>query len=72
MAQLLQLRVPVQAVPVDRSTTLQPYLVDYGAFRAKPEADPQPDIHAHFSSRINRWADICPVLSDYAVARCFV
>jgi len=50
---------------------LQPYLVDYGPFRAIPEADPQPDTYAYFSKGVDPRLGICPVLSAYAVARCF-
>jgi len=67
----LQLRLPIQGVPVDRSEIPHPYMVDYGPFRAIPEAAPQPDIHAYFSSQVDPRLGICPVLSAYTVARCF-
>jgi len=66
-----QLRLPVQAGSINRSKALPPFLVDYGPFRAVPEADPVPDIHAYFSSQADPRTGICSVLSDYAVARCF-
>ncbi len=66
-----KLRLPTQGVPVSRSEILHPYMVDYGPFRAIPEADPQPDNHAYFSSQADPRVGICSVLSAYAVARCF-
>ena len=67
----LQLRLPIQGA-VNRFDILRPYTVDYGPFRAVPEADPQPDSHAYFSSQVDQRLGICPVLSHYAVARCLL
>jgi hypothetical protein len=72
MEQKSQPRLPIQAVPVDRSIPPQPYMVDFGPFRAIPEADPRPDSQPYFSSRVDPRIAICSVLSRYAVGRCFV
>ena len=64
-------RLPIQGAPVNRSEVPRPFMVDYGPFRAIPEADPQPDIHAYFSSQVDSRLGICPVLSGYAIVRCF-
>jgi hypothetical protein len=66
----LQLRLPIQGA-VNRSDILRPYTVD-GPFRAVPDADPQPDSHAYFSSQVDEGLGICPVLSPYAVAQCLL
>jgi hypothetical protein len=65
-----QPRLPVQAVPVNRLDIPHPYLVDYGPFRAIPEADPQPDSHSYFSSEFDLRLGICTVLSPQSAGRC--
>jgi hypothetical protein len=67
----LQLPLPIQGVPVNRSEIPHPYMVDYGPFSAIPEASPRPDNHAYFSRQVDPRLSICQVLSGYAVARCF-
>jgi hypothetical protein len=64
-------RLPIQALPIDRSKTLQPYLINYGAVSATPEADPQPDKDGFFSPQADPQVGICGLLSSYALIRCF-
>jgi hypothetical protein len=70
MTGMQQLRLPIQAAPVNRSDIPQPFLVDFGPFKIIPEVDPQPDPHSYFSSEVDSRIAICPVLSAYAVAGC--
>lgn len=75
-----RLRLPGQAKPVNRSKVLQPFTVPYQV-GANPDgspimnyveqAAPFPDRQDPFSDRVDQRLGVCPVLSSYAVARCF-
>jgi hypothetical protein len=70
-----QLRLPIQALPVNRLEILPVFVVTVpvpgGSVRFIPEVSPIRDSHAYFSSEVDQRFGICPVLSAYAVARCF-
>jgi hypothetical protein len=64
--------LPIQAVPVSRWETLPAMVVPVpGVTSFIPQVSPIRHSHAYFSSEVNQRLGICPVLSTYAVARCF-
>lgn len=65
MAEMAQLRVPIQAKPVDRYEVPKPFLIDFGPFKIIPEVDPQPDFHSYFSREVDQATAICSILSTY-------
>jgi len=75
-----ELRLPDQSRPVNRWRVIQPFTVAY-QLGTKPDgspimtyveqAAPFPDTQSAFSDRVDQRVGICPVLSSYAVARCF-
>lgn len=66
------LNVPIQGAPVDRLLVVQPYLVDYGVFKAASIASPQPSRSGAFeSSGLAHHLAVCSVLNPKAFARCF-
>ena len=75
-----RLRLPGQSKPVNRSKALQPFTVAYQVgtnpdgspiMNYVEQAAPFPDSQDPFSNRVDQRLGICPVLSSYAVARCF-
>ncbi len=71
-----KLRLPIQAVPVNRLETLEPYAIVFRpqpgvTIKIVPEATPLPDRYSFFYPQIDQRLGICSVLSSYAVARCF-
>jgi hypothetical protein len=84
----LQLRLPIQAEPVNRFKILKPFELIYPAIGPDGQpvigSDGQPikvhvisnvspirNTYSPFSSEVDQRLGICPVLSAYAVARCF-
>jgi hypothetical protein len=79
----LQLRLPIQAVPVNRSEVGAPnpfappaplpaWIITVGNLKFIPAVFPPiRNSHAYFSGQVDQRLGICPVLSAYAVARCF-
>lgn len=65
-----QLRLPIQAKPVNRYDFPVPFLESVGPFSIIPEVDPQPDVHSYFASDVDQRSAICSMLSSYAVASC--
>lgn len=83
MANESQLRLPIQTVPVNRSETLPAFVVtvkvrDPSGGEVEVQFIPEVyatsgvrDSHAYLSSEVSQRVGICPLLSAYAVARCF-
>jgi hypothetical protein len=67
-----QLSLPIQAVPVSRWETLPAMVIPvHGVTSFIPQVSLIRDSHSYFSSEVDQRLGICPVLSAYAVARCF-
>jgi hypothetical protein len=75
-----ELRLPDQSRPVNRFRALLNFAVAYQVGvddKGKPimtyveQAAPFPDTQDKFSDRVDQRLGVCPVLSSYAVARCF-
>jgi len=74
------LRLPDQSRPVNRWRVIQPFTVAYQVgtnpdgspiMTYVEQAAPFPDTQDPFSNRVDQRGGVCPVLSSYAVARCF-
>jgi hypothetical protein len=75
-----KLQTPIQKRPVDRFQVLAPFTVTYQVgtnpdgspmYTYVEQAAPFPDPQDQFSVFVDQRLGICPVLSSYAVARCF-
>jgi len=75
-----KLRIPDQSKPVYRSKVIPPFVVKYQVgtnpdgspiYTYVEQAAPFPDPNAPFSEQTDPRFGICPLLSSYAISRCF-